>query len=503
MRCDTQRDVYVIERFGGLDMSKARHKGWPLPRAAQLADKRFGGEKNMRNGRYAFPQLRNFHNLRALKGETLFDNFISVLSANHKHLWCNYKDRTNRQRLKSISQKLMGADRFVITGDLQKKIADISFEANDEKIFDVFNNAIPPFDNMWIETEKNPLPFTIEGGGDGYYEQVAWHIQRGGAYSLNQYGVTEEELAELQNRESIEWISRKESKAKYTGKASDNIIVITKFIKFSKAHDNPDKLFKDADLSFKMDKLPHDGGGCYYISDLSILVSDRPIPSSYTSSLFTLALHGNEHVHASKFNINTSDERAAKDVADNFYPLLSFGDKWTNELLHGQPHIYKNIARRVSITESYGMDLSHWLIHGADVTSTTHALDHKRVTDFCSTSFGHYDDDLRILAWALSDFNYNWIFKKPATKPTRRNRSKPFRQATIETRTLEIELPKPRGKEMDEHQFGDGTPRKWHKVRGHWRKYKKTGYRVWIVNYERGDKKLGEVHKDYKLKHKK
>ena len=37
--------------------------------------------------------------------------------------------------------------------------------------------------------------------------------------------------------------------------------------------------------------------------------------------------------------------------------------------------------------------------------------------------------------------NYNWIFKKPATKPTRRNRSKPFRQATIETRTLEIELP--------------------------------------------------------------
>ena len=68
-------------------MSKARHKGWPLPRAAQLADKRFGGEKNMRNGRYAFPQLRNFHNLRDLKGETLFDNFISVLSANHKHLF--------------------------------------------------------------------------------------------------------------------------------------------------------------------------------------------------------------------------------------------------------------------------------------------------------------------------------------------------------------------------------------------------------------------------------
>lgn len=451
----------------------------------------FGSEKNMRNGKYAFPQLRNFHRLRDLKGETLFDNFMSVLSANHKHLWANYKNRGVRERLRGISRNLMGADRFVITSDLQRMIADKSFEASNEKIFDIFNNAIPPFDNMWIETEKNPHQFTIEGGGDGYYEQIAWHIQRGGAYQKSQHSSNEEEIAALEkvHGKSRDELTRKETREYALDKASDNIIVITKYIKFSKAHDNPDKLFEDADIDFKMDKLPHDGGGCYYISDMSILVSDSPIPNHSKSAIFDHAF--------SEFGADSS-------------PLLAFGKQWAGQL-NGQwgetkdlnPHIINNMARRVAVADSYAVDLAHSLLYGAHFNTKTHAVDNKRVIDLCRASFGHYEDDLRILAWALSDFNYNWIFKKPATKPTRRNRSKPFRQATIETRTLEIELPKPRGKEMDEHQFGDGTPRKWHKVRGHWRVYKKTGYRVWIEPHERGDKTLGEVHKDYKLKLKK
>ena len=420
----------------------------------------FGSEKDMRRGRFAFPHLRDFYNQKELKGETLFDNFMSVITTNRKHLWCNYKDKVVRQRLAGIAVNLRSADRFVIAGDLQKSIANVSFEATDEKIFDIINNAIPPFDNMWIETEKNPLSFRVEGGGDGYLEQVGWHIQRAGGY-LNDYNVI--------------------------AKTNENIIVITKYIKFSKMQ-NPSSLSKNMGIEEKMKKMPHDSCGCYYISDLSILVGNHTIPNELISSGW-LYLKNQEPSFVENGN----------------HPLKPLGDKWLDTITNGQAHIRNNLMGRFGVTHSYAMDLGHHLAwgHDYDKPRATHKVDRRRTLEFYGTSYGHYEDDLRILAWALSDFNYNWIFKKPATKPTRRNRSKPFRQATIETRTLEIELPKPRGKEMGEHQFGDGTPRKWHKVKGHWRVYKKTGYRVWIENYERGDKKLGEVHKDYKLKHKK
>ena len=465
MRCDTQRDVYVIERFRGLDMPKAMKNGkvvgWSQARGQQNfhPSNKIVDEKDMRKGRHAFPHLRDFYSQKELKGETLFDNFMSAITTNRKHLWCNYKDKLVRQRLAGIAVNLRSADRFVIAGDLQKNIANVSFEATDEKIFDIINNAIPPFDNMWIETEKNPLSFRVEGGGDGYLEQVGWHIQRAGSFLADSV-IT---------------------------KANENIIVITKYIKFSKIQ-NPSSLSKNMGIEEKMEKMPHDSCGCYYISDLSILVGNHSIPNELIAS-------GWLHLKNQIPNF----------VENGNHPLKPLGDKWLDTITNGQAHIKNNLMGRFGVTHSYAMDLAHHLAWGHDYNKplATHKLDRRRALEFYGTSYGHYEDDLRILAWALSDFNYNWIFKKPATKPTRRNRSKPFRQATIETRTLEIELPKPRGKEMDEHQFGDGTPRKWHKVRGHWRYYKKTGYRVWIENYERGDKKLGEVHKDYKLKHKK
>ena len=71
-------------------MKNGKNVGWSLARGEYRMTGDFGSEKNMRNGKYAFPQLRNFHRLRDLKGETLFDNFMSVLSANHKHL-CDHE----------------------------------------------------------------------------------------------------------------------------------------------------------------------------------------------------------------------------------------------------------------------------------------------------------------------------------------------------------------------------------------------------------------------------
>jgi hypothetical protein len=351
---------------------------------------------------------------------------------------------------------LQRADKFVLETDLVRKIGRASYHATDEKIFDVFNNAIPPFDNMWIETERNCELFA-----DDWYEQVGWHIQRGGSFLMP--GVTAMALA------------------------PDNVIIITKYIKFAKAHANPDDLFKDADIKYKMNKLPHDGGGAYYICDLSIAIGEGAVP---------------EKIQPQDWNV------LADKLRHRGNPTACLGEQWMETIENAQPHIKRNLSSRLGRVYSYGYDLGHNLTRFSNaygnsrngIVTNAASIPQKTIVDVYDASLFHYEDDIRILAWALSDFNYNWIFKEPAPKAKRRNRSESFRQATIETRTIEIELPKPRGKEMREQQYGDGAPRKWHKVRGHWRVYKKTGHRVWIESHERGSKKLGEVHKDYKLK---
>lgn len=420
-------------------------------------------EKNMRNGRHAFPQLREFHRLPDLKGETLFDNFTSVLSANHKHLWCNYKDKFVRKRMATIRSLLLKADRFVISSDLQKLVADISWEATDDKIFDVFNNAIPPFDNMWIETERNPRAFRIDGGGDGYLEQCGWHITRNTYHPTDGFHKTA---------------------------VAEDVICITKYIKFTKTE--TDKLFENAGLDFKLKKLPHDGGGAYYISDLSVLIAPNTVPEY-------LVPKGWSRIVAPRLGNKGS-------------PLACLGEQWQETIENGQPHIKRNLSARIGVSSSLAVDLSHSLVDKSALTgelgdpfvssADSFLHDSSNPDDMFhvfSASWGQYEDDIRILAWALADFNYNWIVKDPAPKPKRRNRCEPLRLATIDHRTIEVDLPKPRGKEMGDQQYGDGTPRKWHKVRGHWRLYRKTGKRVWVESHERGSKKLGEVHKDYRL----
>ena len=405
-------------------------------------------ERGLKNGRHAFPQLRNFYKLKPIKGETLHDQFMSAMSTHQKHLWCNYKDKLVRNSLRGTRMLLQRADKFVLETDLVRKIGNASYHATDEKIFDVFNNAIPPFDNMWIETERNSKLFTDDG--DGAYEQVGWHIQRGGSFRMP--GVTAMALA------------------------PDNVIIITKYIKFAKAHANPDDLFRDADIEYKMNKLPQDGGGAYYICDLSIAIGEGSVP---------------EKMQPHDWNV------LADKLRHRGNPTACLGEQWMETIQNAQPHIKRNLSSRLSRVCSYAYDLGHNLARFSNgyhegtngIVTTMATIPGKTIVNVYDTTLQHYEDDIRILAWALSDFNYNWIFKEPAPKAKRRNRSESFRQATIETRTIEIELPKPRGKEMHEQQYGDGTPRKWHKVRGHWRVYKKTGHRVWIESHERGSKK--------------
>lgn len=81
----------------------------------------------------------------------------------------------------------------------------------------------------------------------------------------------------------------------------------------------------------------------------------------------------------------------------------------------------------------------------------------------------------------------------------RANWEKKIRQGKVPTydwKTIVIEPSKPKS----DHQGGTHASPRWHERRGHWRLIKKTGKQVWVKNCEVGDKSLGAVFHDYKLK---
>lgn len=89
----------------------------------------------------------------------------------------------------------------------------------------------------------------------------------------------------------------------------------------------------------------------------------------------------------------------------------------------------------------------------------------------------------------------------PATgyQPIKRaNWEKKVRQGkapTYDWKTVVIEPTKPRSAD----QGGTHASPRWHERRGHWRNMK-SGKKVWVKNCEVGNKALGAVFKDYKIK---
>lgn len=185
------------------DREQARYVGKNRTRAIYrkhglnvLVERAEGGDpiakKQLRNGKYAFPHLRNFDKLPELKGEMLIDNFISALTTHPKHLYANYKSKENQRVMKHLALFLKRAHRFKVDDDLVERVLFDSATAQWEKIFDVINNAIPPFDNMWIEGERNSRLFQRWRNDETHFapEWVGWHIQRGGTVRGYEVGAT-------------------------------------------------------------------------------------------------------------------------------------------------------------------------------------------------------------------------------------------------------------------------------------------------------------------------
>lgn len=86
----------------------------------------------------------------------------------------------------------------------------------------------------------------------------------------------------------------------------------------------------------------------------------------------------------------------------------------------------------------------------------------------------------------------------PVKRPNHEKKIRQGKVPTYDWTTVLIEPPKLRAKS----QGGTHASPRWHERRGHWRTMTKTGKKVWVKNCEVGDKALGAVFHDYKLKEK-
>ena len=401
-----------------------------LVERADAGDKQ--AKKLLRSGKYAFPHLRDFGKLPDLKGETLIDNFISVLTTNPKHLYANYKSKENQRTMKQMAVVLKRAHRFKVDDDLLERVLFESAPAKWEKIFDVINNAVPPFDNMWIETERNSRLFERWRNDETHFapEWVGWHIQRAGA--VRTYPKKGAKFPDCLIKPTIHHL------------VSEDAIVVQKYLKPQKRTEG--KAIQQVS---------------YYIPVTCFIITNK------------------EHL----------EQLEGYDPKSKSFDCL--GEIWAKEIKDFAPaHIRMNLTKRIISSLGSGFGLSDYNILMGDTDSVW-----KNMT--ASTQM--YADDIRMLAWLFSELNFTWYESKPIGKPTRKNRVLIPSQASIDLKTIEIALPKPRGITLRPNTPSEGGCRKLHWVIGHMRQYK-DGRTVWIEPHQRGNAKYGEVIKDYALK---
>ena len=113
--------------------------------------------------------------------------------------------------------------------------------------------------------------------------------------------------------------------------------------------------------------------------------------------------------------------------------------------------------------------------------------------------------DGRFIIALLGLLNYDLIVHEAITPPKKIDHKRFGRVVPKnEYKVVKIELPKPRGKRIYEQMFtGQGSPKKEHWRRGHWRTLKdqfgKIKKRVWIGEMKVGNPALGTIIHDYHL----
>ncbi len=157
------------------------------------------------------------------------------------------------------------------------------------------------------------------------------------------------------------------------------------------------------------------------------------------------------------------------------------------------------IRQRLTTTQTASM---HWMI---SQEKFDYGWDKSDMRTYMEVSYNVMEGDARFMIALLGLLNYDLITTETVVPPKKIDHIAFGRKVPKnEYKVVTINLPKPRGKRVYSRMFtGQGSPKREHWRRGHWRVLKNRKgdvlKRIWIEQQKVGNAELGKIVHDYVL----
>ena len=243
--------------------------------------------------------------------------------------------------------------------------------------------------------------------------------------------------------------------------------------------------------------------------------NDQPMYMPYVDG----SNFGHEGIHGDPMGFHISNDSEIDDFAERYFGNL---ESWTSvdamsldfeitskALLgawyydkHKDDPNFERLKRTFIQVQAAAM---HWSV---PQSTFSRGWTNKEMIEIRAASLKAQAGDGRFLIALLGLLNYDLIVHETVQPPKKIDHIRFGRNVPKnEYKVVTINLPKPRGKRIYDQMFsGQGTPKKEHWRRGHWRTYRDAKgnvlRRVWIEEMKVGNPELGTIVHDYRLEKK-
>ena len=341
-----------------------------------------------------------------------------------------------------------------------RHIAELSVEPI-EKLMKLLPQAQLPFDDMWIEWDDHEKQKVFhEVAGYEIKHDLNDHSKDVGLLVTRDQSISDNAIQSGYSNGKNKIVSEV-SRSNWYG---ENGYAVLSFF------ETLDHTFRGDNRLYPIEESISKGTNCSLVS-------------------FSLFPDGNSQAQVRPRQKLNAKDKAIRDRQDQSIRNILFGETYTNNALVS-PYPKK-------LEAYFDLHLCPLIIQTWDEEKLDRAVD---------VGMKMMAGDARFLLCTLALLNYPHIVKLTATSPSRTRR---IRFGAVvprkEVKVVEIELPKSRAKTTYKRLFtGQGTPKRLHQRRGHWRVYVNADGTerkpVWIAPMWVGNEDVGIIEHKYELK---
>ena len=400
-----------------------------------------------KNITYPDTWLESMKNTNSINLDGNFANAVISSFNDHKrrHGIDNIKGKVAEYERRNIQRSIMNATKFFVDDELLEHAVAASFVAPKDLLI-AMETAIPPVDNMWIEWNEHQRLKIAE----------KWHHKLGLDLDGKNY---------------------EEGSANYMG---------YHITKNGKNHDTAYKVMvrvPSSNAAYDEDSYLYSS---YYLFNNKD--TDKKVFNKISFQHFGFAIKNNDPIC---FPLKNPD--LIKYNSMFFGPLYEEFYKKTPEKYFDELH------KKVVIAPHEGLAILMDPVYewGSKQEAKEWYLELMEANVISSAG------DARFIASVIALLNYPNLVKKRNAKAVKHQKMWGSRLPTNEVKTIEIDLPKPRGVSVYSKMYkGIGSPKRYHLRRGHFNHYRlKDGsiIRKWIGPKYVGNESLGTIEHEYKL----